>query len=77
MKRSIFLVILGMSALTSCQTTGDPSQGGLFGWSRPQADERIYQRERRLDHLDQDTAYQRRRSRELESELARREGSNQ
>jgi chromosome segregation ATPase len=33
---AIFFILL----LTGCETTGDPSQGGLFGWSESKAIER-------------------------------------
>lgn len=34
---NILSQILFMLALSSCQTTGDPSQGGLFGWDEAEA----------------------------------------
>jgi hypothetical protein len=73
MKHFLLLGLLSAASLTSCQTTGDPSQGGLFGWSQGQADERIYARERYLNDVENDTAYQRRRSRVLEDEAARKQ----
>jgi hypothetical protein len=39
--RAEFLVALVLlSQLNACETTGDPRQGGLFGWSSSKADER-------------------------------------
>ena len=64
------LLLLAISAtslvLTSCETTGDPSQGGLFGWSQNKADQRIDERQQRLQQLQQDNAYQAGRSSALE-----------
>jgi hypothetical protein len=39
MKRSIILSAAAASLLinTGCETTGDPTQGGLFGWSETKA----------------------------------------
>lgn len=39
MKRSLLLTATAASLLihTSCETTGDPTQGGLFGWSETKA----------------------------------------
>lgn len=37
---SVFLLVLGLSVLTACTTTGDPQQGGLFGWSERKAQTR-------------------------------------
>lgn len=60
-------VMLGASLfLTGCETTGDPRQGGLFGWSETKAQGRIQEREDTLNAVNSDTDYQRRRSRRLE-----------
>jgi hypothetical protein len=40
MKRSILLAAIASSSIlinTGCETTGDPTQGGLFGWSETKA----------------------------------------
>ncbi|MEY4484876.1 MAG: hypothetical protein RL693_2328 [Verrucomicrobiota bacterium] len=73
MSRIHLLLTLGaISLLTSCETTGDPNQGGLFGWSQSKANQRIDERERHLEYLDRENAYQRGRSSALEDEEARR-----
>lgn len=73
MSRFHLLLTLGaISLLTSCETTGDPNQGGLFGWSQGKADQRIEAREQHLEYLDRENAYQRGRSSALEDEEARR-----
>jgi len=45
--RNTATLALGVMALTlsSCQTTGDPTQGGLFGWSEGKAQQRLGARE--------------------------------
>lgn len=57
--------------LTSCETTGDPTQGGLFGWSQNKADQRIYERRDTLYGIQNDTDYQMRRTQELEAQRNR------
>lgn len=69
------LTSLGLAAcalsLTSCETTGDPTQGGLFGWSQNKADYRIQEKRHELYSLERDTARQHRRSDTLNSEYSR------
>ncbi len=62
----IAFAVLSPLLLCSCETTGDPRQGGLFGWSESQARGRIYQREAELNAIERDTANQRARARYLE-----------
>ena len=73
MYRTLLLSLASAALLSSCETTGDPTQGGLFGWSQNKADGRIEARERRLDQLDRENDYQRGRSNALEDEAARKE----
>ena len=73
MKHPLIFLLAFLPVLTSCATTGNPTQGGLFGWSSSQADERISARERRLDELDRENAYLRSRSRSLEDTAAARQ----
>ncbi|MFV1995512.1 MAG: hypothetical protein ACC661_08745 [Verrucomicrobiales bacterium] len=63
------LSLVGMALLSSCQTTGDPTQGGLFGWSESKAQHRIYQQERYLQDTEADTARVQRDNRALESQV--------
>ena len=58
-------------ALASCETTGDPHQGGLFGWSQGKAEGRLAQKRATLDSLQSDTSSVRRRSAQMESNLDR------
>ena len=65
--------ILGLLAgvfLCSCETTGDPTQGGIF-WSEKKAKARIADRENTLSGLEQDTSRQQAESRSLEGQLGR------
>jgi len=72
MSRSISLsLVLCTLSLSSCETTGDPSQGGLFGWSQSKADVRIQERQNTLAALDDERAYQRRRTNALRAEHGR------
>lgn len=78
MKRTIFLS-LGLAtcalSLTSCETTGDPTQGGLFGWSQNKADYRIAERRDTLYNLDRDNDRQQRRTQSLQSDYSRMKNS--
>ncbi len=58
--------------LTSCETTGDPNAGGLFGWSQSKANYRQAELQHRLSEAENENAYQRGRSSALESELSRK-----
>jgi len=73
MSRAILLSLASAALLSSCATTGDPTQGGLFGWSENKAEDRIAAREERLRRLDRENDYQRGRSDALESEADRKE----
>lgn len=74
MKHLSLLALVALS-LSSCAYTGDPNQGGLFGWSQPMADQRIADRERRLSQLENDNAYQAGRSHELERQAYKKKAS--
>lgn len=65
------LMVVGVTPLLmcSCETTGDPRQGGLFGWSESQAQGRIAVREDELGAIEADTANQRAKSRYLEGRI--------
>jgi hypothetical protein len=57
MSRPLLLLLAG-ALLTACETTGDPSQGGLFGWSQQKADQRINDRQTQLQSLQESNAYE-------------------
>ena len=70
MNKSILLALiagLGFS-LTGCETTGDPTQGGIF-WSESKAQDRLRQREDTLDQIHSDTSRVKHRNRELEQQV--------
>ncbi len=52
--------------LCSCETTGDPNQGGLFGWSQSQANQRLDQKHATLNEIESDTSRQRARARQMQ-----------
>ncbi len=63
---SLLLLAAASLSFSSCAYTGDPNQGGLFGWSQGMANERIAVREDRLSQLENENAYQAGRTQELE-----------
>lgn len=73
MQRLILLSLGTTLLLTSCETTGDPSQGGLFGWSQGKADQRSAALQQHLQDVDSDTAYQKGRTKALEQKKAQKE----
>lgn len=73
MHRLIFLPLASTLLLTSCQTTGDPTQGGLFGWSSSKADQRSAALNQHLHDVDADTAYQKGRSAALQQKKAQKQ----
>jgi len=69
MNRFLLLAVASSGLLlSSCAYTGDPNEGGLFGWSQSQADDRLNAREARLRQLERENAYQRGRTSALEDE---------
>ncbi len=70
--KHLSLILLAAAVLTSCETTGDPNQGGLFGWSQGKGNDRLAVREQRLSELERDNAYQQGRTQELERQAAKK-----
>ena len=70
MHRFILLSLGALFVMTSCETTGDPSQGGLFGWSEGKAEGRSAAMQQHLNEVNADTTYQKNRSRALEQKKA-------
>lgn len=56
--------------LSSCNTTGDPTEGGLFGWSESKFDQRIQQKENTLRGIENDTARQNYKAAGLRSNIS-------
>lgn len=75
MKQKFFLLALILPAcgfFSGCETTGDPHKGGIF-WSETKAQQRIANRQNRLNDVEDDTADVHRSNRRLEGAAARRE----
>ncbi len=67
-------IVLGLSVMTgcvSCQTTGDPTRGGIF-WSERKANERLDERRADLGAIEADTARVNRKNEALEDAAARK-----
>ena len=56
--------------LSSCATTGDPNQGGLFGWSQSKAEARKADLQNHLQDVQQDAQDQQARTQQLENQKA-------
>jgi hypothetical protein len=61
------LAILIAWALAGCETTGDPHEGGLFGWSEAKARERQRERQQRVAGEQAALAGETARGQELEA----------
>jgi hypothetical protein len=57
--------------LVSCETTGDPTQGGLFGWSQQKADYRRSALENELHSLNNENRRLQSNRSALQSQKAR------
>jgi hypothetical protein len=70
MKKFLLLAILAGTgfAFTGCETTGDPTKGGIF-WSEPKAQDRLYQRGAALDQIQSDTSQVRRNNQQMQQQL--------
>lgn len=69
---ALLLTALTLAGFTACETTGDPSTGGIF-WSERKAQDRLSTRERTLDSIESDTSRVRRQNTRLEGAAARRQ----
>lgn len=67
----ILPLALGALALAGCETTGDPQQGGLFGWSENKAKARSSALQQALYVEDDRTASTRSSNRRLEGTRSR------
>jgi len=67
MKRILSLsTLLAVAALlVGCETTGDPTQGGLFGWSESKYRAREAEKVHTLRTIEADTASQKKRANSL------------
>jgi outer membrane lipoprotein-sorting protein len=55
-------------AFTSCATTGDPSTGGIF-WSENKAQDRLAERQNRLENIESRTNSTNRKSAETQRQI--------
>ena len=55
-------------ALTGCETTGDPTKGGIF-WSESKAQDRLNQRGAALDQIESDTSRLKRNNQQMQQQL--------
>lgn len=67
--RPLFAACALACTLSSCETTGDPTTGGIF-WSESKAQSRLNQKQSTLDSLRSET-------RRIESDSARKEAGLQ
>lgn len=68
---TVLIVLAGATMLSSCATTGNPREGGIF-WSESKAQRRLAERQNSLDAIDRDTDRVDRRNSNLESAVERR-----
>jgi hypothetical protein len=73
--KHLTLLLLAAACLSSCETTGDPNQGGLFQWSQGKANQRLSDREQRLAELERENAYQQGRTQELEYQASKKKAN--
>lgn len=68
--RSLILVSASVATLacTSCATTGDPSTGGIF-WSENKAQDRLAERQGRLEQIERQTGKTQRKSAETQRQI--------
>lgn len=75
MKHPFLILLPACASLVSCQTTGDPNQGGYFGWSQSKFDQRANTLRSELSVLEQssDALGQDRKKLDAERNRLRRE----
>lgn len=54
--------------LSGCETTGDPSTGGIF-WSERKAQGRLAERQNKLEHVERQTGQTNRKSAETQRKI--------
>jgi hypothetical protein len=54
--------------IAACETTGDPSQGGIF-WSQQKADVRLHERQNKLEHIERQTKHTEHKSAETQRKI--------
>ena len=71
-KRTMYILSI-LFLMTGCATTGDPRQGGLFGWSEEMAQDRLAERQNTVQYLEQEQYAQQSRSEYLEMTAAEKQ----
>lgn len=68
--RSVLLASASAATLvcTSCSTTGDPSTGGIF-WSENKAQDRLAERQAKLESTERKTGQVKRNSAETQKQI--------
>ena len=68
--RSLILASASAATLacTSCATTGDPSTGGIF-WSENKAQDRLAERQGKLEQIERQTGQTQRKSAETQRQI--------
>lgn len=51
----LIIALAAFQFIAACQTTGNPNEGGLFGWSETKAIARQSELERKLSRVERDT----------------------
>jgi len=62
--------LAGPLVVAACQTTGDPSTGGIF-WSQRKAQERLDERQANLNRIDEQAAQAKQSAKQKQAEAAR------
>src|SRR3954454_16499296 len=65
-----FVACALLLATTACQTTGDPNQGGLFGWRQSKADQRRADLEANNAHAQNEVVTEQNRNQALKVKQA-------
>ena len=70
MKKFFLLAVLAGTgfAFTGCETTGDPTKGGIF-WSESKAQDRLNQRSNTLNQIDSNTSAVQQRNQRMQQQL--------
>jgi chromosome segregation ATPase len=65
----LICVAINLFALTACQTTTDPSKGGLFSYDPEAYEKRIENRENRLKEIEDQQEIEKQKSEQLQHDL--------
>ncbi len=71
--KHLFASLIIANSLSSCTITGDPSDGGLFGWSQSMSNDRIEARRQYNSSTLDDTREQNARANYLKNQMRRQE----